>query len=262
MREKQYLPRLTRIARWRLPPGDAADVIEDYTELMTVDFRTYEEHCKDYGTPKYAVRQVSVFWDYARWMITFGVLILFLTLPVLRLFWDQFPYFDFPEPLRTWQDPLLLAVALVISIIWFRWEGLRDKELPDRLSLLLVLLILTGLSVAMLAQALFRGEPLDNFFTTFAPEQRGPLFVVILRVIGGISALLAVAGLVKARLEERRWLALYTAGLTILILTVILFKNVTNMSLDVTAEVWYLSAVWTMGVAAVLGVAGTGVALC
>ena len=43
MREKDYLARLTRTARWRLPTKEADDIIEDYTELLMIDFRPYED---------------------------------------------------------------------------------------------------------------------------------------------------------------------------------------------------------------------------
>ena len=47
MREKDYLARLTRTARWRLPTKEADDIIEDYTELLMIDFRPYEDLCRD-----------------------------------------------------------------------------------------------------------------------------------------------------------------------------------------------------------------------
>ena len=157
MREKDYLARLTRTARWRLPTKEADDIIEDYTELLMIDFRPYEDLCRDYGTPKYAVRQLSFFRDYGRWLVTFWVLAAFLALPALGLFVPM-PTISF---LYGWQEALLLFLSLVLSIAWFRLEGVRFRERPDQLPLLMVVLILTGLSTAMLAQALFREVPLE-----------------------------------------------------------------------------------------------------
>ena len=57
MEPSPYLIRLSRIARWRLPPKEAADVISDYSEIMAIDPRLYEDQCKDYGTPKQGQKQ-------------------------------------------------------------------------------------------------------------------------------------------------------------------------------------------------------------
>ena len=258
MREKDYLARLTRTARWRLPTKEADDIIEDYTELLMIDFRPYEDLCRDYGTPKYAVRQLSFFRDYGRWLLTFWVLAAFLALPALGLFVPM-PTISF---LYGWQEALLLFLSLVLSIAWFRLEGVRFRERPDQLPLLMVVLILTGLSTAMLAQALFREVPLEGFFSNLPLEQVGFVYTTLLRVIGGCCALLALIGLVNARLGDRRWLALFTAGLTVVFLTAILYRIVTNMSIPDPPAVWFTTEVWQLGITAARGVIGTGVALC
>lgn len=259
MREKDYLARLTRSARWRLPPKEAGDIIEDYTELLMIDFRPYEDLCRDYGTPKYAVRQLSFFRDYGRWLVTFLILAALLALPTLRLFFSRMPTIDL---LYGWQEPLLLLLAVVLSILWFRLEGERFREKPDHLPLLMIVLLLAGLSTALLAQSLFREEPLEGFFAALPPGQVGLVFVTLLRVIGACCAVLALAGLVNARLGDRRWLALFTAGLTIVFLMAILYRTVTNLSIPETPRVWYDLEVWQMGITAALGIVGTGVALC
>lgn len=259
MKEKDYLARLTRSARWRLPPKEAGDIIEDYTELLMIDFRPYEDLCRDYGAPKYAVKQLSFFRDYGRWLVTFWLLAALLALPTLRLFFSGMPSIDL---LYGWQEPLLLLLAVVLSILWFRLEGERFREKPDQLPLLMVVLLLAGLSTALLAQSLFREEPLEGFFSALAPGQVGIVFVALLRVVGGGCALLALIGLVNARLGDRRWLALFTAGLTVVFLAAILYRTVTNLSVPETPTVWYNQEVWQMAVTALLGVVGTGVALC
>lgn len=258
MREKEYLPRLTRVARWRLPPKEADAIIEDYTELLMIDFRPYEDLCRDYGTPKYAVRQLGFLRDYGRWLVTFWLLAALLALPALRLFVPRMPTIDL---LYGWQEPLLLLLAVVLSISWFRLEGQRLREKPDQLPLLMIVLLLAGLSTALLAQSLFREQPLEGFFAALALEQVGTVFVALLRVIGGCCALLAFIGLVNARLGDRRWLALFTAGLTVVFLTAILYRVVTNMALPENPA-WFTSEVWQMTLTAGLGIVGTGVALC
>ena len=126
----------------------------------------------------------------------------------------------------------------------------------------MVVLILTGLSTAMLAQALFREVPLEGFFSNLPLEQVGFVYTTLLRVIGGCCALLALIGLVNARLGDRRWLALFTAGLTVVFLTAILYRIVTNMSIPDPPAVWFTTEGLEIGITAARGGIGTGVAQC
>ena len=107
MEPSPYLIRLSRIARWRLPPKEAADVISDYSEIMAIDPRLYEDQCKDYGTPKQAVKQLTTFADYGRWMAVFLVLAACLAAPAAWLLL-QFPHFQFELPREALFLPLLL----------------------------------------------------------------------------------------------------------------------------------------------------------
>ena len=49
-----YLSRLSRAARWYLPPAEAAEVLEDYREIVAG--RSEEELRRDLGTPRAAMR--------------------------------------------------------------------------------------------------------------------------------------------------------------------------------------------------------------
>ena len=52
---RDYLSRLSRAARWYLPPAEAAEVLEDYREIVAG--RSEEELRRDLGTPRAAMRQ-------------------------------------------------------------------------------------------------------------------------------------------------------------------------------------------------------------
>ena len=52
---RDYLSRLSRAARWYLPPAEAAEVLEDYREIVAG--RSEEELRRGLGTPRAAMRQ-------------------------------------------------------------------------------------------------------------------------------------------------------------------------------------------------------------
>ena len=64
-----YFSRLSRAARWYLPPSEAAEVLEDYREI--VKGRSGEELRRDLGTPGAAVKQLVQPKAYRRWLAVF-----------------------------------------------------------------------------------------------------------------------------------------------------------------------------------------------
>ena len=77
---RDYFSRLSRAARWYLPPAEAAEVLEDYREIVAG--RSEEELRRDLGTPRAAMRQLAQPKAYRRWLMVFGVLAACLALPM------------------------------------------------------------------------------------------------------------------------------------------------------------------------------------
>ena len=67
---RDYLSRLSRAARWYLPPAEAAEVLEDYREIVAG--RSEEELRRDLGTPRAAMRQLAQPKAYRRWLAALG----------------------------------------------------------------------------------------------------------------------------------------------------------------------------------------------
>ena len=62
--KKDYMTRLERAARWRLPPREAEDVIADYREMVGDPPRPEEELLQELGKPRDAIRPLTPKWPY------------------------------------------------------------------------------------------------------------------------------------------------------------------------------------------------------
>ena len=57
--KQSYLDQITRAARWRLPPAEAKEVVEDYQDLLTEDARSEADLRREVGEPVEVVRQLE-----------------------------------------------------------------------------------------------------------------------------------------------------------------------------------------------------------
>ena len=124
---------------------------------------------------------------------------------------------------------------------------------------MLILLLLGIAWVSFLAWTLFaeRWDLLNALF----PEER----VWLHRLTLGLNALAAgtvgMIGLVKARLADRRWRAVYVLGLTGAVACLFMWKMYTGMFWEFRPG-WQTSYVIRYTVIILVGLLGTGGALC
>nr|WP_325204139.1 hypothetical protein [uncultured Oscillibacter sp.] len=78
---RDYLSRLSRAARWYLPPAEAAEVLEDYREIVAG--RSEEELRRDLGTPRAAIKQLAQPKAYRKWLAVFLILSACVLLPAV-----------------------------------------------------------------------------------------------------------------------------------------------------------------------------------
>ena len=78
---RDYLSKLTRALRWYLPPAEAAEVLEDYREI--VEGRSEEELRREVGAPWETARRLAQPKAHRRWLAAFG------TLTVCLLGWGR-----------------------------------------------------------------------------------------------------------------------------------------------------------------------------
>ena len=256
MKAKDYLSQLSLEARWRLPPEEAADLVAEYTDMLSQDTRPEEALRRDFGSPRQAVRLVCPPRAYGQWLAVFGILAVCLVLPVL---WAMFSWrINFYRPAVAVQ----FGLGLLLSLVWFRRQG---EKKPGRLPGML-----TALLGVLLAGAAAAGGVLwylsDTVLNRIPPGWIGRLALLTLTSLGLLSAALGLIGLVRARLEDRRWRALYVLGLTLAAVSVFTVAQLGNMSIDVAPEGlrywWMRYMVNPILITGAVGLAGTGVALC
>ena len=251
---KSYYVRLVRAARWRLPPQEAAEVLEDYRDILSAVPRSEEELLRDFGSPAEAVRPLCAPKAYRLWLAVFALLAACLLFP---LFYMAFPYARVPLSWFTaFHWPAVLLSGLILALVWFRRTPASPvKGLPAAMCLLLA---------ACVGEAL-----LFVWFSSFldapqAPHLVGRTALWSLLALALLAALSGLRGLVNARLQNRRWLGLYTLSLTAACLALHFSLILTCMSVDPAYHGNPLLYHWPAQLAlpSLLGLAGTVLALC
>lgn len=257
MKQKSYLAQLSRTARWHLLPQEADEVTADYRDMLAQDSRSYEELCRDFGPPYQAVLRVCPPKDYAQWLIVFGILAACLILPAISMFVQSLWGFFEIYLGRLHMHWVFLCVGLLLSLVWFWFRGERNRPLSKALPLLMVLLVvlLTGISILVWYSVI-----------TFTPliiplNMVNPVGTRVYMLMAVVAAIAGMYGLIKARLGDRRWRALYALGLTAVMLCMSALALLWDMDVSITMNRWVFWFRRPILIAAV-GLVGTGVSLC
>lgn len=278
--KKDYMTRLERAARWRLPRQEAEDVIADYRDIVGNPPRSEEELRREVGDPEQVVKLlVSPPRAYRVWQVVFGGMAacaLLLGLSPLpggaRLWW----FLSSRYLLNVFcLGDVLPLLGMVTALVWFRRKGQKLARLPRAVPILLAVAVIWSAGV-LATDWLWMNDPMG--FSALLGEvpvrvlwvnlgYTTPLSVLLLGDAlewGGCfaMALLAVYALVKARTGDRRWAAVYIAALTAVLLSWQALTFLSSMTLDGTTPGWWLPAFRNWAICAAVGLAGTGVALC
>lgn len=281
MRE-DYLAKLSQAARWYLPPAEAAEVVEDYRDLIEQQPRSEEALLRDLGSPWSAARQLVQPRAYRRWVAVFAVLAVCLlppsALPLLRELSEQ-AVFQFPAADWPWRIislcgkivPFLgvfLLTGAALSLVWFRRRSGEERRQPlPRGVALLLLLLLIGLafewgviwiSLELILESQNALAKIWGWMTSdIAAVMR--LAMVLTLFVMGIIGMLA---LVRARMTNRRWRAVYVLALAGSILGMSVFALWTSMDVSFSSTGWQTPLLLRYVAITVVGLVGTGVSLC
>ena len=263
--KRDYLSSLSRAARWYLPPTEAAEVLEDYQEI--VEGRSEEELRRDLGKPWSAARQLAQPKEYRRWLAVFAVLAVCIGLPATMVFLSElsnaFSWFWNVRQTRIFLTWVFFAAGMGVSLFWFR-RNVKRKEgrAVFRRVLPRLVLVLAGMAWIWFLVWLVLGEHwelLDALFSTY------PL-VNTLHLSIGVDVfavgLIGLTGLVRARLEDRRWLAVYVLALSGVILVLSFWAVLTSLSLGSSIPGWQIPFRARYMFVTLAGLVGTAVALC
>lgn len=251
---RDYLSRLSLAARWYLPPAEAAEVLEDYREIVAG--RSEEELQREVGSPRETARRLAQRKAYRRWLKVLAVLTACVLVPMVMarddVYWG---------PIIRQVCALALCGGIGLSLLWFQWNGTREGRLPRGIVILLALILL-GMAWVWLLAGLVLGEFWERLNlvaeSVIAPLTLNGSLTLVFFLMGAAS----LFGLVKARLSDRRWRAVYVLGLSGTILTISFYLLLSSMNFNGFTPGWWRPHVIRYIVITLLGLLGTGVSLC
>lgn len=270
--KKDYMARLERAARWRLPRQEAEEVIADYRDIVGDPPRPEDELRREVGEPEQVIKLlVSPPKAYRVWQAVFAVLAACILIPGVS---PLGPFYGIWNPVFYYgrYGPVLPAIGLIVSLVWFRRTGYKGEQLPRAIPILLAALLAWCGGILLLDWAAMRDPQGFSEAWGEMPSLIGPNLMVSRSVVilndflaygGAALALLGIFGLVRARTQDRRWAAVYILAMAVMLVSLESLAVFTNM--DPTFfpwEGWYLPYLNRYAVIAAVGVAGAGVALC
>lgn len=282
-RQKSWLGRFSRAARWRLGAKEAEEVIADYQEIVDGTPRTEEELIHDLGKPRDAVKPLTDPKAHRIWLTVFLALAACIVLPgtsPLPGAYYRWYWLFVNRPFWVIQlGAVLLVLGAVGALVWFRRKGSRSEKLPRAVPVLLAVL-LVWLALVLGASWMWLHDPLG--FAEMWGE--APVYVLWVRIGppgytvsrsvsllgnalewgGGLGmTVIGVIALVKARTEDRRWAAVYVLAVTVMLVSLKQLAVLTDMRPMPGSEWAVLSGYFTRWVMmTAVGLVGTGVALC
>lgn len=253
MDRQAYFKKLSFLVSWRLPEPEAREVLCDYQELL---FQQPTEDgtalIRDLGTPRQAARLLTEAKEYRRWLTAFAVMTICLVIPEFLLLRANFVH-----------DPLgflyaLFALGLAVCFLWFRPRRKAEKSgLPKGL-----LPLLLGSLVIWAAAGVLTVSGANGAWTSLPLKWYGPMIQAVLWCVGTAAAAFGLLGLVKARISDRRWRALYVLGLTILTECLLVTAVLHSLWGADFSSGWWIPYAIHLGVIGGLGLIATGVSLC
>ena len=260
---EQYLKKFSRAVRWRLGVAEAEEAIADYREMVYQEERDETKLVEELGDPGQAAYLLTDVKGYRRWLIVFAVLALMLVMCARLVYIGRPITVLVGEYTYGWRGIAAMVVGIPLSVFWFRRCGQKSGPLPKKMLIVLVVVLIagTGLLVGIwcITDLSIYEQDLGggwSFARLVEP-------MVLAMMYGGV--LLAVAGigsLVMARSGDRRWLAVYILALTVLAFLVVATGEFHCM--DIAAhEFTPRLAIFRQAIPiTVVGLLGTGVALC
>lgn len=250
MDRAEYQKRFSWAVRWRLSRPEAEEVLADYREMFAQregDGALLEE----FGSPLQAAQVLTDKKEYRRWLAAFGAMVLSLLLCgflLLRVSEAQYPIV---VPLA------LYAVGGMTGLGWFRAHRKEEKKAPLPKEVWFVLAGLVGVSglCTVILAGLF-----TQAWASLPPEWYGPVLQRTMEVTGVIASIAGLVGVVKARISDARWSAIYILAL-LMVAECLLILTILASTVSLSPNWW---TPWAVPAAAVglTGLVGVGVSLC
>ena len=268
--KKPYLTRLERWARWMLPRAEADDVIADYREITSDP-----EMLRGLDKPRKVIRPLAQKKPYYTWLAVFAVMAACVLAVGFCPSALGYPIWRGLVVNQDYQPHWLIVLAVLgaaAALIWFRLYGRKEGRLSRAVPVLLAVCLLYIAGVLLFFAACARD--LEGFLAAWGrmdpfigPNTDVSRSFYLSRVVLGESApLLALVGvfaLIKARMGDRRWAAVYVLAMAAALtgLLALVWTVDTGWTADAGAQEQFRQMLVKASITAAVGLAGTGVAL-
>jgi len=245
MIDRKYFNKLSAIAHWRFSRKEAEDIINDYKLLAEDAYMQGDDFLSQIGSPVQAMAQIQGMSNYKLWLLAFGWM--FFCMAGLTV--DLFSY----TQNRYW-DVFLLSTGFIVSVGWFlkTEKGYVYKRPISKRTIILLLTMMVLLCIEWLLFII------GNYSSSL---QYAKFFRFVILVVGSLSVLIGMFGMVIARLSDRRWRSVYTVALTVLANSVFIFSICHDITLNRTIDCWYAPYIQQGGSIVAAGMFATIVSL-
>lgn len=253
MNKRTYLKKLSRSVRWRLSEQEAREVLADYEEILAEKPTELDEAAlRELGDPTAAAAMLTNQSMYRRWLAAFSAMAFCILMPWLLLSRRAF----YHEPTIFVWGAFLVGAGL--ALLRFRFQRGRERQkCPKELLLWVgVLLVVSTVSGLVLCGLVF------ELWDMLPDKLYGVTACWALWISGSVAAFAGMLGLVKARLSNRRWCALYILALVVLLECVSVLALLTGMDTSTVVANWWVPYVTRWAILAGAGLLATGVSLC
>lgn len=253
MDKHTYLEKLSIAVRWRLPEREAKEVLADYEEILAEKPEELDEAAlRSLGEPVAAAAALTNRGAYRRWLVAFGAMAFCILMSWFLL--SRRAFYHRPT-IFVW-GAFLVGAGLALLCFRFR-RGRERQKCPKELwiwqGIVLALSVVSGLVLCGLMFEWWRWFP-DRLY--------GITACWALWISGSVAAFAGMLGLVKARLSNHRWCALYVLALVVLLESVSVLALLTGIDTSAPVSNWWVPYVIQWGVLAGAGLLATGVSLC
>ena len=253
MDKQTYLRKFSTSVRWRLSEKEAREVLADYEEILSEKPDELDEAAlRSLGEPVAAVATLTNRGAYRRWLVAFSAMALCILIPWLLLSRRAFYY----EPTILVWGTFLLGAGLALLCFQFR-HGRERQKCPKKL------LVWLGVTLALPAvSGLVLCGLMLEWWRLLPDRLYGITACWALWISGSAAAFAGMLGLIKARLSNRRWCALYILALVVLLECVSVLALLTGIDTSTVVPNWWVPYVIRWGTLAGVGLSATGVSLC
>lgn len=253
MDKQTYLKKLSNAVRWRLPEKEAKEVLADYEEILTEKPDELDDAAlRSLGTPTAAAAALTNRSAYRRWLVAFGVMASCILMPWFLLSRRAF----YHEPTIFVWGAFLVGAGIALYCFRFRHGRERQKCPKELLVWLGVTLALPAISALVLCGLML------EWWRLLSDRLYGITACWALWISGSVAAFAGIQGIIKARLSNHRWCALYILALVVLLEAVSVLALLTGIDTSAPVSNWWVPYVIRWSALAGAGLLATGVAVC